>query len=126
MTKKRKLENLAEQLDDARKKRKVLDEKMNKLREGREKSERRERLIKELEELTGEQAKADADLKKHEDSDPEVLVKLEKEKKIFAEAANRWTDNIFALQSWCKNKFGIETEQLNKNFGIPEELDYVD
>ena len=42
------------------------------------------------------------------------------------EAINRWTDNIFSVQSWCKNKFGIETKAMCQNFGIPEELDYLD
>lgn len=40
-------------------------------------------------------------------------------------AVNRWTDNIFSIKSWCKNKFFIEEEVLNKQFDIPEELDYI-
>ena len=42
------------------------------------------------------------------------------------EAINRWTENIFSVQSWCKNKFGIETKTMCQNFGIPEELDYIE
>lgn len=38
--------------------------------------------------------------------------------------ANVWTDNIYAIQSWCKDKFGISNEDLNKQFNIPEDLDY--
>ncbi|KAL1460305.1 hypothetical protein MTO96_043367, partial [Rhipicephalus appendiculatus] len=33
--------------------------------------------------------------------------------------------NIFSIKSWVKNKFFIEESVLNKQFGIPEELDYV-
>lgn len=42
----------------------------------------------------------------------------------YKDAANTWTDNIFALQSWCKTKFGISEQDLNKQFNIPEDLDY--
>lgn len=42
------------------------------------------------------------------------------------DAANRWIDNIFATKSWCKKKFFIEDNVLNKQFGIPEDLDYLE
>ncbi len=35
-------------------------------------------------------------------------------------------DNIFAIKSWIKNKFNFDDETLNKQFGLPDELDYVD
>ena len=51
-----------------------------------------------------------------------------KKKEIVAskEAINRWTDNIFSVQSWCKIKFGIDNKTMCQNFGIPDELDYID
>ncbi|XP_061395309.1 meiotic nuclear division protein 1 homolog [Musca vetustissima] len=42
------------------------------------------------------------------------------------EAANRWTDNIYMIKTWCKRKFDKEDRELNKAFGIPDDLDYVD
>lgn len=39
--------------------------------------------------------------------------------------ANKWTDNIDDIKSWCKNKFYMEENVLNKQFGIPEDLDYL-
>lgn len=42
------------------------------------------------------------------------------------DATNRWTDNIFAMKTWCKKKFFIEDNILNEQFGIPEDLDYVE
>ena len=62
------------------------------------------------------------------------------------DAANRWTgwqlkphssdtpihvytcviaDNVFAVKSWCKNKFGFEDSVINKQFDIPEDFDYI-
>ena len=45
--------------------------------------------------------------------------------KVAKEAANRWTDNVYAVKTWCKNKFNMEENALNKNFGIPEDFDYL-
>lgn len=42
------------------------------------------------------------------------------------DSINRWTDNIFAVKSWCKKKFFTEEKVLNKQFGIPEDLDYLE
>ncbi|RMC13883.1 hypothetical protein DUI87_08966 [Hirundo rustica rustica] len=45
---------------------------------------------------------------------------------VAKEAANRWTDNIFSIKSWAKRKFGFEESRIDKGFGIPEDLDYID
>lgn len=42
-----------------------------------------------------------------------------------ASAADRWFDNICALKSWCNRKFNIEGPTFNKQFGIPEDMDYL-
>ena len=34
-------------------------------------------------------------------------------------------ENVFAMKSWCKNKFGVEESQIDKQFGIPEDFDYI-
>lgn len=46
--------------------------------------------------------------------------------KVAKEAGNRWTDNIFSVKSWCKKKFFIEDNVIDKQFGIPEDLDYLE
>lgn len=43
---------------------------------------------------------------------------------MFKEVTNIWTDNIFAIQSWCKRKFDISEQDLNKHFSISDDLDY--
>lgn len=37
-----------------------------------------------------------------------------------------FVDNVFAIKSWAKRKFGFEDGRLDKAFGIPEEFDYLD
>lgn len=51
---------------------------------------------------------------------------LEKEVTVAKEAANRWTDNIFTLQSHCANNYNIARSDFCAQFGIPEDLDYVE
>jgi len=34
-------------------------------------------------------------------------------------------DNVFAIKSWAKKKFGFENTHLDKAFGIPEDFDYI-
>jgi hypothetical protein len=50
---------------------------------------------------------------------------LEKATELAKEAVNRWTDNIYSVQSYCSQKFMIPRADFNKQFGIPEEIDYV-
>lgn len=41
------------------------------------------------------------------------------------EGADRWTDNIFALQTYCANNFDIGRADFAVQFAIPEDFDYV-
>ena len=69
----------------------------------------------------------DLKLKRYKDSDPQVLKELEQETKISKLGANRWTDNIFALHSWIRDKFpSVSINDLNQQFGIPEDIDYIE
>ena len=33
---------------------------------------------------------------------------------------------MFSLKSWIKRKFPIDEKQIDKQFGIPEDLDYLE
>ncbi|CAD6216465.1 GSCOCG00004627001-RA-CDS [Cotesia congregata] len=76
--------------------------------------------------LKAKEAELKSQVAKFSEYDPEVIEQLSQKTEKYKEAANTWTDNIFAIQSWCKNKFDINTETLNKQFRIPEELDYLE
>ncbi|KOX69898.1 Meiotic nuclear division protein 1 like protein [Melipona quadrifasciata] len=81
---------------------------------GKEDTEERQILLRELEELKAKEDQLKQQIAKFSDADPEK----------YKEATNIWTDNIFAIQSWCKNKFDISEGCLNKQFNIPDDLDY--
>uniref|UniRef100_A0A336L506 Meiotic nuclear division protein 1 homolog n=1 Tax=Culicoides sonorensis TaxID=179676 RepID=A0A336L506_CULSO len=52
--------------------------------------------------------------------------KMRDDTKSLHEAANRWTDNVFCIKSWCKKKFNIEESRLDKQFRIPGDFDYIE
>ncbi|GBG70749.1 hypothetical protein CBR_g8047 [Chara braunii] len=70
-----------------------------------------------------------AELQQYAENDPEVLNNLKDVSKRAYDAANRWTDNIFALQQWCSNSFPQAAEELQKVYqevGIEEDFDYIE
>ncbi|XP_066140524.1 meiotic nuclear division protein 1 homolog [Euwallacea fornicatus] len=60
------------------------------------------------------------------ENDPHKFDDMKEKTKGLREAVNRWTDNIFAVKTWCKKKFFMDDKTLDKQFGIPEDLDYVE
>ncbi len=42
------------------------------------------------------------------------------------DAANRWTDAIFQVKGYVRDKFNIADAQLDKEFGIPADFDYLE
>lgn len=124
-TRKRKLDDLRAKVEDVEKKLRFVDGQLAKAQVGREESDEREKLMADLIEVERSRDELSAELDKHRDCDPEVLEEIKRQTVVARDAANRWTDNIFSVKSWVKNKFFIEESVLNKQFGIPEELDYV-
>ncbi|XP_051164411.1 meiotic nuclear division protein 1 homolog [Leptopilina boulardi] len=103
-----------------------LNEEIEKEKAGKEDSEEKQILLKEIEELKRSEADLLGLIDKFKDIDPAEIAKLAEQSELYKDAANTWTDNIYAIQSWCKNKFDIEREFLNKQFNIPDELEYLD
>jgi len=124
---KRKLANLTEQLNKVSMKSKQLAEDVVAAEVGREEGEEREEALKQLEVEKARQKQLKIRLQDFADNDPVVLQQLVSNTQVAKEAANRWTDNIFAVQEWVKNKFpSVDQENFSKQFGIPEDLDYIE
>ncbi|NP_001154952.1 meiotic nuclear divisions 1 homolog isoform X1 [Nasonia vitripennis] len=88
--------------------------------------EKTKAVLNEIEILKNKEEKLKKQITKFSDADPEVIAELNKKAKFYKDGANTWTDNIFNLKTWCKNKFNIEESELNKQFRIPEDLDYLE
>ncbi|KAG8034427.1 hypothetical protein G9C98_007503 [Cotesia typhae] len=103
-----------------------LDAELQKQKEEKINIDQIKQVLEQLEQLKAREAELKSQVAKFSEYDPEVIEQLSHKSEKYKEAANTWTDNIFAIQSWCKNKFDINTETLNKQFRIPEELDYLE
>lgn len=81
-----------------------------------EESQQKETKIERLKHIKSEISDLETKLK--DSSMAEELAELK-------EKTNVWTENIFAIKSFVKNKFHIEDTAINKQFEIPEDLDFV-
>ncbi|XP_074983848.1 meiotic nuclear division protein 1 homolog isoform X1 [Caretta caretta] len=123
---KRKLEALETQLAESSQKKERLQQSIEKSKIGRQETAERAALIKELAALRQKKEHLKAEIDKYKECDPDVVEEIRQANKVAKEAANRWTDNIFAIKSWAKRKFGFEENRIDKSFGIPEDFDYID
>ncbi|XP_072477392.1 meiotic nuclear division protein 1 homolog isoform X1 [Notamacropus eugenii] len=123
---KRKLETLSTQFSEGNQKKENLQQSIKRAKTGREDTEERASLSKELASLRQQKEQLKTELEKYKECDPEVVEEIRQANKVAKDAANRWTDNIFAIKSWAKKKFGFEESKIDKNFGIPEDFDYID
>uniref|UniRef100_A0A5F8G9Q5 Meiotic nuclear divisions 1 n=2 Tax=Monodelphis domestica TaxID=13616 RepID=A0A5F8G9Q5_MONDO len=109
--KKRKLETLSAQFSEGNQKKENLQQSINQAKIGRQDTEERTVLSKELTSLRQRKEQLKAELEKYKECDPDVVEEIH---------------NIFAIKSWAKKKFGFEESKIDKNFGIPEDFDYID
>ncbi|XP_060573242.1 meiotic nuclear division protein 1 homolog [Ruditapes philippinarum] len=123
---KRKIDDLEARLADAESKKLNLMDAVEKAKVGKEESDDRDEILSRLSEMQGEKTQMEAELERYRECDPDVIEELKQETKIAKEASNRWTDNIFSTKSWIKNKFCFEESVINKQFEIPEDLDYLE
>ncbi|XP_054460636.1 meiotic nuclear division protein 1 homolog [Anoplopoma fimbria] len=123
---KRKLEDLQTQISEAKQRKVSAQKAVEKAKVGRQDTEERSSLLKELQALREERTQLQAELEKYRECDPEVIEDMRKTNVEAKEAVSRWTDNIFAIKSWTKKKFSFDDSRIDKAFGIPEDFDYMD
>lgn len=123
---KRKIEELQSKVEEVKKKCQSTKEMVNKAKIGKEESDERLQFLSQLQAAKKEKELLLTELQRYKDNDPQALEEMKKEIGMAKDAVNRWTDNIFSLKSWCKNKFFFEESILNKQFGIDENLDYIE
>lgn len=97
----------------------TLKEKKSALSQSQEGAEDRAEKLTTLKELRVQVAELETEVKRLQENDPEVC-------EAYKAAANRWADNVYAVVSWLKDRFGMEESVINKQFGIPEEFEYFE
>lgn len=103
-----------------------LKKEIEQLEKGREETEERADTLKQLSDLEANVSKIDQELARFAEFDPEEMDKLKKNTIVARGAANRWVDNIFNCQSWAQKTFCMVKKDFDSQFGIPEELDYIE
>ncbi|XP_034044939.1 meiotic nuclear division protein 1 homolog isoform X1 [Thalassophryne amazonica] len=121
-----KLEELEKQISEAKQRKVTLQKAVDKAKIGRQDTDERSSLLKELQALREEKTQLVAELEKYRECDPEVVEEMRKSNIVAKDAVSRWTDNIFAIKSWTKKKFAFDDSRIDKAFGIPEDFDYMD
>ncbi|KAI8137580.1 meiotic nuclear division protein 1 [Fennellomyces sp. T-0311] len=119
--KRRKLEELQEAVQGERDKKQQLHKAMVEAGSGREPSNERDDMLQKLKQEQEAQKKLLTDLQQY--SDPETYRIKKKATVIARDAANRWTENIWTLESYCVNKFNMDRRDFEKSFGIDSEFD---
>lgn len=105
---------------------KDLTEQIEQASAGRQDNADRVQLVKKLAESEGLNRKYRSELDQFKEFDPDLFDARKAELKTLKESANRWTDNVFSLQSYCSNQYNIGRADFNSQFGVPEDLDYVE
>ncbi|KAJ3086179.1 Meiotic nuclear division protein 1 [Quaeritorhiza haematococci] len=125
ITRQAKLEELESEAAKLKAKKAELEAGIAKAQAGREESDERNQLLQEL--AKSEQLKKVnvAELQKYRDCDPMVLEMKAKAASDAKDAANRWTENIFNVQSYCSKNFNMTWDNFCTNFQIPDDLDTV-
>lgn len=101
-----------------------LRERENELARQRPETETRKRKLEELEKLKTKKVQLDAQLKEARENDPEEALKLQLSLKEAKAAAERWTDNTWAMMDYLRRKFGVSKQEAARQLGINDDFDY--
>mmetsp|Transcript_30768 Transcript_30768/g.40650 ORF Transcript_30768/g.40650 Transcript_30768/m.40650 type:complete len:207 (+) Transcript_30768:38-658(+) len=126
ITKKSLVESLEQKIDEteekiAQHKRKV-EELIN---EGREDTEERRVKLARLRSEEERSVELDGQLESLKENDPKELERIANEADQCKEAVNRWTDNIWAIKSWCVKKKGMASKEVDRYMQLPSDFDYI-
>ncbi|XP_053610785.1 meiotic nuclear division protein 1 homolog [Plodia interpunctella] len=124
--KKRKLNELQNELDDCNKKLKRTEDAIATESVGRENNADRAATLAELDEVVKQEESLKKELQKYRDCDPEYISQLKIDTENLKMAINRWTENIYILKSYIKNNFQMDNNVIDQSFGIPQDLDYIE
>ncbi|XP_012258729.2 meiotic nuclear division protein 1 homolog isoform X2 [Athalia rosae] len=93
---------------------------------GKEDTIARQKIMQEITMLQRKESQLQNEVAKHGENEPETIAQMSETAQKYKDAVNVWTDNVFAIQRWCKNKFDISETDLNKQFNISRDLDYIE
>ncbi|CAL8467589.1 g7127 [Coccomyxa elongata] len=117
-----------QQLTSQEKEMTSLEQKIQESRRGKEDSEARVKSLAEMQQLEIELRVVQDQLAQYAESDPQKVEAMKNGVDVAKGAANRWLDNTWALQTWCKKRFeGMESslDSFFKENGLTDDIDYI-
>eukprot|EP00884_Botryococcus_braunii_P013236 jgi/Botrbrau1/21913/Bobra.0249s0040.2 len=107
----------------------TLQSQLEQSKAGKEDSDERTQKLAELGRLEAAVQQLTAQIGLYADNDPKRLEAMRQGADIAKDAANRWLDNTYNLQSWCKKRFEGMDAQLDEFFkqnGLTDDIDYLE
>lgn len=103
-----------------------LETKINEMKENREVTEERNELFKTFTMLSLRAGKIEKNMALFEKYSTDKFTALKNDIETTKSNINTLTDDVFTLQAYVCNKCNLDKTSFNKNFNIPDELDYVE
>ena len=119
------MDQLTEERDKLEKQVDELDSRITEETSGREESANRAQLLQQLKAAESLKSERLKELQMYKDNDPTMLKAKMKATEVAKRAANRHTDNIFSIQSYCTQNFNMSSEEFFQQFDIPADMDQL-
>ena len=120
------IEKIKQGLANEGSKNEILKEKQDQFQNSQDDEETRKEFESKYQSLMIENQNYLKQLESMKENDPEQYYKIKENVLICKKACNRWTENIYSLRSWLKNKFRFQEDVIDRQFEIPGDLDYVE
>lgn len=120
----RRLTALDQEISDLKNERKLLQSKLEEETKSRQQTETRENSLSEYATLQTELAAVNGELEELRKTQPEYIQECMDQAERSKTEGNRYTDEIFAMMSFMKKTMMVREEDIKRQFGLPEELDY--
>ena len=118
--------SLTQQLEQLATEKKSCEKRKADLLVDRQPTEKRAKSLEELASLRAEYANIQASIAKLKENDPNKVLEVAKQSETCKIAAERWTDNVFALLSYIKKKFGKSSKEARVTLQLSDDFDYVE
>lgn len=92
----------------------------------REVNDKRDELIKEIQDIEEILQKQENDMHRYAECDPRVYKKRNEELNVIKNYINEVTEDIFTMQTYLCEKFGMDRRDFNENFGVDDEMEEID
>lgn len=120
----RRLAALDQEMTDLRNERKLLQSKLEEEVKSRQQTETRENALSEYSTLQAELAGVNRELEELRKTQPEYIQECAERAERSRTEGNRYTDEIYAMMAFMKKTMMVREEDVKRQFGLPEELDY--